>query len=143
MFKRALLIICCLVSVQLLAQTTVISSARTVTIENKYVSLTFDLIRGVYSVRNVPLNVTVITRAYFQAEGLYSTDTSGTIEWSQKAVQDYLGKGQAIIIRKKFSGYSDMVWIATLYDDKDFVVFKMGIINDSRNSFPPFGLLSV
>ncbi len=135
MFKRALLIICCLVSVQLLAQTTVISTARTVTIENKYVSLTFDLSRGVYSVRNVPLNVTAITRAYFQAEGLYSTDTSGTIEWSQKAVQDYLGKGQAIKIRKKFSGYSDIVWTATLYDNKDYVVFNLGIINDSRTPF--------
>jgi hypothetical protein len=124
-----------MISLQLPAQTRITSSARSVAMENGFISLTFNLTKGVYSVKNVPLNFMAFSRAYFQAEGLYSTDTSGTIEWSSKAVQDQLGKGQALQIRKKFSGYSDVLWTATLYDDKDYLVFNMGIINDSEIPF--------
>jgi hypothetical protein len=135
MTRGAALICCCLISFQLFAQTNIVSTERSVTIGNNYVSLTFDLIKGIYSVKNIPLDFTPITRAYFQAEGLYSTDTSGTIEWSHKAVQDHLGKGQAIQIRKKFKGYSDVLWTATLYDDQDYLVLKISIINDSKIPF--------
>ena len=135
MFKITLCICCCLVSFQLLAQTRVSNSAQLVTIENKHVALSFDLNKGDYSVRNIPKKSTTITHAYFQAEGLYSTDTLGTIEWSRKVVQDYMGKGLAIEIRKKFKNYSDVVWNATLYDEKDYLVFNMGIVNDSKIPF--------
>jgi hypothetical protein len=135
MARRAVLICCCLISAQLLSQTNIVSTKQSVTLENKYVALTFDLVKGVYSVKNIPLNFTAITRAYFQAEGLYSTDTSGTIEWSHLTIQDHLGKGQAVQIRKKFTGYSDVFWTATLYDDKDYLVLNIGIINDSKIPF--------
>ena len=135
MFKKTLCICCCLVSSQLLAQTKVSSTIKLVTIENQYVALSFDLSKGDYSIRNIPKNFTAITNAYFQAEGLYSTDTLGTLGWSRKEVQDYMGKGQAIQIRKKFENYSDVVWSATLYDDKDYLVFNMGIANDSKIPF--------
>ena len=135
MFKKTLFFCCCLVSFQLLAQTKVSSSVQLVTIENQYVALSFNLRNGDYSVRNIPKNFTAVTHAYFQAEGLYSTDTLGTIEWSRKEVRDYMGKGLAIQIRKKFEKYSDVVWNATLYDDKDYLVFNMGIVNDSKIPF--------
>ena len=111
------------------------STTGSVTIENKYVSLTFDLGKGFYSVKNIPENITTVSNAYFQAEGLYSTDSTGIIEWSYKEIKDVFGKGGSLQIRKKYSGYSDMVWSATMYDDRDFVVFKMGIINDSEIPF--------
>jgi hypothetical protein len=135
MVKKVILICCCLISVQLWAQTKISNTDRSVTIENKNVSLTFDLTKGVFSVKNIPQGFTAITNGYFQAEGLYSTDSTGTIEWSQKAVQDQLGKGLSLQIRKKYNGYSDMVWTAILYDKRDYLVFNMGIINDSKMPF--------
>jgi hypothetical protein len=136
MAKKVLLILCMLLSVhRLSAQTDMKSTTGTVTIENKKVSLVFDLGRGVYSVQNIQKNIKVITNAYFQAEGLYSTDTTGQIEWSYNPISDVFGKGGSLRVRKKYNNYSDMVWTATLYDDKDFVIFRMGIINDSENPF--------
>ena len=135
MFKITIFICCCLFSVQLVAQTKVTSSKQSITIENQHIALSFDLRNGVYSVKNIPKNFTGITRAYFQAEGLYSTDTSGAIEWSQKVIKDHQGQGQAIEIRKKFENYSDVVWSVILYDNKDYLVFKMGIVNDSKIPF--------
>jgi len=135
MAKRLFLICCFLISARLKAQTELISTTGAVTIENKYVSLTFDLGKGVYSVRNIPQNFTAISDAYFQSEGLYSTDTTGIIEWSYQGISDVFGKGGSLRIREKYNHYSDLVWTATLYDDKDFVVFKMGIINDSEIPF--------
>jgi hypothetical protein len=135
MAKRVLIICFCLISVRLFAQTKIINSGSTVTIENKMVSLTFDLTGGVYSVKNIPLDFTVFSGAFFQAEGLNSSDTTGTIEWSRRSAEDPLGKGESLQIRKKYRDYSDMVWTATIYDDRDFIVFNMGIINDSKIPF--------
>jgi hypothetical protein len=135
MAKKILLLFCLLIPVRLFAQTEMKNTTGKVTIENKLVSLSFDLGKGVYSVKNIPKNLTTVTNAYFQAEGLYSTDTTGIIEWSYNAISDVFGKGGALKIRKKYKGYSDMVWTATLYDERDFVVFRMGIMNDSDIPF--------
>jgi hypothetical protein len=135
MAKRVILICCFLFSVHIMAQTGIKSTSGSVTLENKYFSLTFDLRRGVYSVKNIPREITVISNAYFQSEGLYSTDTTGMIEWSHQPVRSNFGNGESLRIRKKYKGYSDMVWTATIYDDRDFVVLKMGIINDSEIPF--------
>ena len=109
MTKKIFLICCFLISVRLMAQTEMKSTPGFVTIENKQVSLTFDIEKGVYSVKNIPKNITAISNAYFQAEGLYSTDTTGIIEWSYKEINDIFGKGGSLRIRKKYDGYSDMV----------------------------------
>ncbi len=135
MTKAVFLISCFLISVRLLAQTEMKSTPGSVTIENRQVSLTFDLDKGVYSVKNLQKNFPLISNAYFQAEGLYSTDSTGITEWSYQEIGDVFGKGGSLRIRKKYSHYSDMVWTATLYDDRDFVTFRMGIINDSEIPF--------
>jgi hypothetical protein len=136
MAKKIILICFIVISFTMLhAQTQMVSTAGSVTLENRKVSLAFDLGNGFYSVKNIPGDFTAVTNAYFQAEGLYSTDTTGIIEWSYEKINDVFGKGGSLHIRKKYRGYSDMVWSATLYDDLDFVVFKMGIINDSEIPF--------
>ena len=66
---------------------------------------------------------------------MYSTDSTGTIEWSYKEIRDVFGKGGSLRITKKYAHYPDMLWTATLYDDRDFVVFRMGIVNDSDIPF--------
>jgi hypothetical protein len=136
MIKKLFLFCIIMISLnRLSAQTEMKSTTGTVTIENKQVSLAFDLGRGVYSVKNIQKNTAIISDAYFQAEGLYSTDTTGKIQWSYEAVTDVFGKGGLLRIVKKYDNYSDLTWTATLYDTKDFVVFRMGIINDSEIPF--------
>ena len=54
MVKRIFFICCLLISVRLQAQTEMTKTPGSVTIENKQVSLTFDLKKGVYSVKNIP-----------------------------------------------------------------------------------------
>ena len=122
-------------SFRIQAQTVVTSATGSVTIGNNMVSLTFDLTNGIYSVKNIPEDISIISNAYFQAEGLYSTDTTGRIEWTSMDLNDVFGKGKSLRIRKKFKNYSDMLWTATIYDERDFVVFNMGIINDSEIPF--------
>ncbi len=129
--KKTIVFCCVLISLKLTAQ----SSSGSVTLQNKVLSLTFDLNRGSYAIRNIADDVTLISDAYFQAEGLYSIDTTGTMEWSRQEVNGMFGRGEALRIRKKFDMYSDMVWTATLYNEKDFVVLNMGIINDSQIPF--------
>jgi hypothetical protein len=83
MFRKILLLICCLITFPVWAQTIVTNTEQSVTIGNKYVSLNFNLTKGIYSVKNIPRNFMAISDAYFQAEGLFSTDT--TIKISDKA----------------------------------------------------------
>ena len=135
MINRAIFVLLLLIPANLIAQTEVRSTKGSVTLENKNVSLTFDLTAGTYSIRNVQKDFTAISDACFQAEGLYSSAADGKIEWTQHEVRDVFGKGTSLSIRKKFRNYSDMVWTATLYDNRDFVVLKMGIINDSELPF--------
>jgi hypothetical protein len=135
MYKGIIIICFCMISFRLQAQTEMTKTTESVTIENKQVSLTFDLKKGIYSVKNIPKNLLLISNAYFQAEGLYSTDSTGTIEWSYKEISDIFGKGGSLTITKKYPHYSDMLWTASIYNEKDFVVFRMGIVNDSDIPF--------
>jgi hypothetical protein len=135
MYKGIIIICFMLISIRLSGQTGLTRTTGSVTIANKMVSLTFDLTKGVYSVTNIPKNITIISDAYFQAEGLYSTDSTGILEWSYIGIQDVSGKGGSLQIRKRYNYYSDLEWTATIYDESDFVVFRMGIINDSQIPF--------
>jgi hypothetical protein len=133
--KRILLIIMVIMPVSLAAQTEMRKDHGSVTVMNNKVTLTFNLSEGTFSVTNSEKGFMAITGAYFQAEGLYSTDTTGIIEWSYLPVNEVFGKGGTLQITKKYRGYSDMKWSATIFDDRDFIVFKMGIINDSQVPF--------
>jgi hypothetical protein len=135
MHKKIIIICFCLIGVHVQAQTEMTKTRESVTIENKQVSLIFDLKKGIYSVKNIPKDLLLISNAYFQAEGLYSTDSTGTIEWAYKEISDIFGKGGSLSITKRYPHYSDMQWTATIYEEKDFVVFRMGIINDSDLPF--------
>jgi hypothetical protein len=135
MAKKLLCACIILISFPMFAQTVMRSATGSVTIGNKFVSLKFDLSAGVFSVIDLTRNFEAISGACFQAEGLYSTDTTGVLEWTYNPVNDRFGKGGSLVMRKKYRDYSDITWNATLYDDKDYIVFSMGIINDSDKPF--------
>ena len=113
MFRKLLIAALCLSPVILPAQTKITGNSRTVTIENRFVALTFDLKKGVYSVRNIPGNFTPITRAYFQAEGLYSTDTLGTTNGPRRRFAMSWGMDKPFRSRKSLRII--LIWSGTLH----------------------------
>lgn len=105
-----------------------------VTLENEKQLLAFNLDNGLFYILDANKRK-VIDYAYFQAGGLQSKEKNvrRTHEFSE--VKDELGKGKCLTIRLNFSEYSDIVWQAILYENKDFLVFRMGIDNDTDEAY--------
>lgn len=117
------------------AQSVISHDSENVTLENQYVSLTFNLEKGNYYIRDKVKNTVPVKNAYFQAEGLHSNDKKEKIEWTRKEINDQFGKGTSLIITSKFRDYADIEWEAILYDSREFLVFRMGIINDTKRPY--------
>lgn len=104
-------------------------------LENSCVSLSFDIKSGLYKIRNKINNNVPVRSAWFQAEGLNSKEHAANLEWNQKDISDVFGKGKSLFVTARYDNYSDVIWEASLYDKKDFVSFRMGIINDTERPF--------
>lgn len=78
----------------------------------------------------------VITdNAFFQAGGLRSTDLHEKISVIITDIQNEFGKGKSLLARIHFENYADIQWKAVLYDQKDFIEFSVGIINDTDQPY--------
>ena len=106
-----------------------------VILENQTVALSFDLKTGCYDVRDKVRNTLPVRNAYFQAEGLRSKDRTERIEWSQEAVEDVFGKGRCLVVTARYDRYADIIWRATVYDTREFIVLAMGIVNDTGKPY--------
>ncbi|MDX9880586.1 MAG: hypothetical protein RBS73_00880 [Prolixibacteraceae bacterium] len=109
-----------------------------VQLQNGLVSLDFDLTSGLFSLKDNK-GETIVGQAYFQAGGLQSKDECQQRTWTAEEVKDELGTGKTVTVRVGFENYSDILWQATLYDNQDYVVFNMGIVNDTEK---PYRLMS-
>ena len=115
--------------------TRISDSGRRIILENSHVSLSFDIKSGFYEIRDKVKNNIPVRSAWFQAEGLRSKEYATGIEWTQKDIRDVFGEGKSLIVTARYDDYSDVIWEASLYDNKDFVSFRMGIINDTKKPF--------
>ena len=125
----------CLFATDSLGQAKVSGDDKRVTIENGFVALSFDLTTGCYDVRDRIRNTLPVRNAYFQAEGLRSKDPTERMQWSQERVDDVFGKGTCLVVTAKYERYADIIWRATVYDTREFIVLAMGIINDTRKPY--------
>lgn len=105
-----------------------------VTLKNKYQTLSFNLNKGLFYILDKD-GRKVIDYAYFQSGGLQSKEKNAKLSYRATSVKDELGKGTCLTIQAGFEDYSDIIWQATLYDGKDFIVFNMGLVNDTDSSF--------
>lgn len=105
-----------------------------VTLKNKYQTLSFNLNKGLFYILDKD-GRKVIDYAYFQSGGLQSKEKNAKLSYRATSVKDELGKGTCLTIQAGFENYSDIIWQATLYDGKDFIVFNMGLVNDTDSSF--------
>ncbi len=106
-----------------------------VTLENCYLAISVNINSGFFEVKDKLKNSIPVRSAWFQAEGLRSKDYFKLIEWTQKDISDVFGEGKSLFVTVSYNSYSDVIWEASLYDKKDFVSFRMGIINDSSQPF--------
>lgn len=103
-------------------------------LDNNKNKLSFDLDKGLFSISN-DSGITVLKNAYFQLGGLQSKDEHEKITWEQTPVNDMLGKGLCLSIQVHFDNYADIIWQATLYENSDYIIFNMGVDNNTRKEF--------
>jgi hypothetical protein len=118
-----------------LGQTKISADQDQVAIENNAALLTFNLKSGYFTITSKPKNSIVIEKASFQAEGLSSASETAINVWEQKDINDQFGPGKSLVITSRFTNYADIIWEASLYDNKDFFVFRMGVINDTKSPY--------
>lgn len=105
-----------------------------VSLSNEKNLLSFDLKKGLFSVAD-NLGTTVIKNAYFQLGGLQSKDECKKITWNQTVVNDELGTGISLNVQMHYDNYADIIWQAILYENSDYIVFNMGVDNDTQKEF--------
>jgi hypothetical protein len=141
-YKCKLFVLCFLImlyhSVYAQKKTTVKEEKEWVYLQNAMVQLGFNLNSGLFYLKNSK-DQKVIDSAYFQAGGLQSKDVCEKRSWSAEDISDELGKGTALTIKIAFENYADILWQVRLYDDKEYIIFNMGIDNDTSN---PYHLMS-
>lgn len=108
--------------------------AQWVTLENNYQTLSFNLDNGLFYILDHNKRK-VIDYAYFQAGGLQSKEKSAKRTHTLTNIEDELGKGKCLSIQVAFEDYSDIIWQAILYEGKDYIVFRMGIDNDTNTEY--------
>lgn len=105
-----------------------------VSLSNTKNEVSFNLKTGLFSVSESSGKI-VAKDAYFQLGGLQSKDESEKITWKQLTVNDALGTGKTLEIQVCFDKYADIIWQATLYKDSDYILFNMGVDNDTDRDF--------
>lgn len=141
--KSKLLILCACALPALLGQAqTVETSDSLITLKNSKQKLTFNLNRGLFDVAN-DKGIPVARNAFFQMGGIQSKEDYVDRTYSISDVSDELGTGKMLTVRIGVKDYADFVWQATLYGESDYLVFNMGVVNDTKKehrvmAFYPF-----
>jgi hypothetical protein len=110
----------------------------TIFIKNEKISFGFNLKNGLYYLANGK-GEKIVNDGYFRLGGLQSKDNCEGRFFTQAIVSDELGKGKSITIKMSNKNYANILWRITLYNDKSYFVFDMGVENDEAN---PYQLIS-
>lgn len=105
-----------------------------VSFQNRHILLKFNLTDGLYQLMN-STGDTIVDNAFFQGGGLQSKDDCESRSWTVTDTEDELGSGKTLTIRVAFKNYADLIWQSVLYADQDFIVFRMGVVNDTENPY--------
>lgn len=105
-----------------------------VTLKNEHQSLSFNLNNGLFHISDARGHK-IVDYAYFQLGGLQSKEQMAKRTYVQSRINDELGEGQCLTIKVEFEDYADILWQAILYNDKDYIVFRMGVDNDTDRDY--------
>lgn len=101
-----------------------------VTISNEHNTLSFNLGNGLYFIKDAR-EAKVVDYAWFQMGGRQSKDADGVRTFSSEDIDDELGRGKSLTVRVAYEGYADTMWRVSMYDGSPYVVFDMGLVNDT------------
>lgn len=105
-----------------------------VTLKNEHQSLSFNLNNGLFYISDARGHK-IVDYAYFQLGGLQSKENMAKRTYVQSRINDELGEGQCLTIKVEFEDYADILWQAILYNGKDYIVFRMGVDNDTERDY--------
>lgn len=117
----------------IMAQSTSFSDS-IVTLINDKQTLSFNLKNGLFDIENGK-GERIIESAYFQLGGIQSKESYVQRSYTVTDISDELGTGKALNIRINVENYVDIIWQAILYGDNDYLLFNMGVINNSDKDY--------
>ncbi len=101
-------------------------------LSNEIVALNFNKETGFFTISDVKSGEILVDKAYFQISGLQSKDPCEKRTHNIIDIRDELGSGKSLTIRVHFNNYADLIWKANIYDNQSFVIFSVGVENDSQ-----------
>jgi hypothetical protein len=110
-------------------------SGTRVKIENKLISLRFDLNTGTYAAFDKVRKTEAIYNASTHVDDFYSSDKGVINTYVIKAVDEKLGRGAALLITSKKYNCPDQLFEITLFNNKGFITLKSGIRNNLKGSY--------
>lgn len=116
------------------AHTSIEQISNWVTISNAKNTLSFNLSDGFYYMLDEK-GEKAIDYAYFQLGALHSKDKEATRTYSAADVNDDLGTGKCLTVNVNFQNDVNIIWQVFMYDDAPYVVFNMGVENDTRQDY--------
>ncbi|MCE5271730.1 hypothetical protein LLH00_10655 [bacterium] len=119
------------------AEVRVAQNGQTLELSNRYVRLEYDLEHGTYRVGDNSGGRPVIEYAVCEVADVYgssrSSDPGLSHAWTSEAVSDELGSGQKITVTSSSVKAPGLIWQATLYEGRTFLVLNAGL--DNRTGF--------
>lgn len=104
-------------------------TARILVIENRLVKLSYSLDAGTYDVLDKQSATNAIAGAKTEVNGLTPTGPGWKRSWTSREVSDRLGKGRAVTVTSADENQPSLLFEATLYENKGFVVLGAGLRN--------------
>lgn len=134
MGKRGFVFLICLFPFLGVAAQTIEEKGDIVRLKNSKQVLEFNLKNGLFDIMDRE-GRRIVQKGYFQMGGIQSKEMDVERDYCVSDVQDSLGKGKMLTIRVHVDQYADVIWQATLYGENDYLVFNMGVANDSRQMY--------
>lgn len=132
----------CWLAIASVAQVKVIppDGAGVVKIQNDRLSVIFRLKSGLLDIQDRDHRV-LLHDGWFRLGGLTSKDSALGRSWHSEDVSDSIGTGKALTIGIRYPRHPEVLWQVTLYEGKEFMTFRMGIITGDASfavrSFTP------
>jgi hypothetical protein len=104
-----------------------------VVLKNELVSLSFNLVDGKYSIRNLKDNTIPIRDAVLKINNWSSGEVKNRFTWEKQAVSDDLGKGMALSLSIESDNQPRMIFRFSLHENQGYFTISGGINNTTSN----------
>jgi hypothetical protein len=119
------------------AEVKITEGKQTVSLSNQFVKLEYNLASGTYQIFNNSNGQIIIRDAIYLIADIYgesrSSDKGYIHSWISEEVKDEIGSGKKIIVTSSNKTVPGLLWEATIYEGKTFIILNAGV--DNKMSF--------